>query len=115
MAYGNGSNYDGPTMGPGARGLGEIAALNAPSVSRVPMVAAQMETAAKHIEGLHGLLTDLEQRLSCAVHAEPPAATATKGDRPHPGVPLVGALMELNARIELACARVASLNQRLEL
>lgn len=83
---------------------------------RPPMLQQELAGTEQRIEALHGALSQLESRLSEATRPEPPSpATTTPHGREHPGVQLVGYVMQHNARIEHAISRVQSLLTRLEI
>lgn len=82
---------------------------------RLAMLPQEVAGAEKRVEGLHNLLCELEGRLSDYARQETPQVpTAQTPEVPHPEVPVVACLMQLNARLDHACARIQSLMQRLE-
>jgi hypothetical protein len=108
---------DGYSAGRAAMPLeGEGGSLSGPNqTQRIPIVVQQMEALNKSTSALHELLSLLENRLSPVVlHAPQTNKADTREPRPQHGVPLADGLMEINAKIDAAAGRIASLLQRVE-
>jgi len=68
------------------------------------------------VEGVHGLLNNLEQRLDYVLRPVPPEPVdGAKETEPKTGVPLLNELNNASASAEIAQARITALLQRLVL
>src|SRR5688572_12491675 len=97
MAYGNGGSYG-----------SETATINYPTATappREPMVLREAERLAKATEGLHSLISELEQRLAGVLSPEPPSKD-NAGVAPTMPVPLAQHIGSSADRIGYACARL---------
>ena len=110
MGYGNG--------GPTTAGM---AAIGKPpnDISRVPLVALEMNRQAEAIDHLHSLIADLDVRLSAILRPDTPAQgpgqpATSAPSQVHPVV-LANGLFDQNMRLEGACRRLQSMLDRVEL
>lgn len=113
MAYGNGGYEQTKDKHPLSDAImGGAGSAPAP---RIPAVPAEMQRMHENSERLHAMISELEKRISMVVRPEGPNTVGSADKQLAPPVALAGGLNELNQRFEVACYRLRSLLDRIEL
>ena len=106
MGYGNG----GATTG------GDTYGTPANDIPRVPLIVLEMNRQAEAVDQLHSLIADLDVRISGILRPDPQIQSAGPPTPvgAHP-VALATVLFDQNAQLEVACRRLQSMLDRVEL